>query len=284
MSDSSPTNSTPDRRSRPKRIRRRLNAYRASRRSERSERPPPRVAVPSFFTLMNLFCGFLAMTQVLEGAFTMACWLIVLAGFFDLLDGMMARLTNASSPFGVQLDSLSDIISFGLAPGFLVYAYGLDAFQPIGMIVAALPAMCGSVRLARYNVNFGGKDADYFEGLPIPGQAIALIALVLTAENSTWGAALQLDRFGVLVPVVVVLSGLMVSSIRFDSIPKPTIDYVRSHPKKMTIFILAGLLIVGAQEVGLLVVLACYLTVGIGRSVYHLIDALTTPAPDEIPK
>jgi CDP-diacylglycerol--serine O-phosphatidyltransferase len=281
MSDSVASDK-PNRRSRPKRIRRRLSAYRASRRSERSERPPPRVAVPSFFTLMNLFCGFLAMTQVLEGAFTMACWLIVLAGFFDLLDGMMARLTNAASPFGVQLDSLSDIVSFGVAPGYLVYAYALDEFQPIGMIVAALPAICGSVRLARYNVNFGTSDSDYFEGLPIPGQAVALIALVLTAENSAWGAYLRLDHFGVLVPVVVVLAGLMVSSIRFDSIPKPTIDYVRDHPQKTALFAIAGLLIVGVQELGLLIVLAVYLSYGIGRAVFQLLDALTTPAPDEI--
>jgi len=283
MSDSATSDAT-NGRTRPRRIRRRLSAYRESRRSERSDRPPPRVAVPSFFTLMNLFCGFLALTQVLEGAFTMACWLIVLAGFFDLLDGMMARIANASSPFGVQLDSLSDVVSFGIAPGFLVYAYALEAYDPIGLIVAALPAICGSVRLARYNVNYGSSDSDDFEGLPIPGQAVALVALVLTAENSTWGAYLRLDHFNVLVPVVVVLAGLMVSSIRFDAIPRPTIEYMRNHPQKTALFILAGLLIVGVQELGLLIVFAAYLSYGIGRAAYQLVDALLTPAPDELPQ
>jgi len=262
------------------RIRRRLSAYRRARRRRRSDRPPPKVVVPSFFTLMNLLCGFLALTQVLEGAFVMACWLIVLAGFFDLMDGMMARLTDADSPFGVQLDSLSDVVSFGVAPAFLVYAYALDASGPLGMIVSALPALCGSVRLARYNVNKGTDDTEGFEGLPIPGQAVAIVALILAAENSAWGGYLALDSLQVLLPIVVVLSGLMVSSIRFESIPTPTLEYVRAHPKQTSAYVLAGLLIVALQEIGLVVVLAVYLLFGVGRALYQLITALTTPAPN----
>lgn len=264
--------------SRPTRIRRRLSAFREARR--RSNRPPPRVAVPSFFTLMNLLCGFLALTQVLEGAFVMSCWLIVLAGFFDLMDGMLARLADADSPFGVQLDSLSDIVSFGVAPAFLVYAYALNAFGPLGMIVSALPALCGSVRLARYNVNAESDETDGFEGLPIPGQAVAVVALVLAAENSEWGMYLALDSLHVLLPIVVVLSGLMVSTIRFDAIPPPTVEYARAHPKKMAAYVLAGLLIVAFQEIGLVIVLGVYLAQGIGHATYQLYQALTTPAPD----
>lgn len=267
--------------SRPARIRRRLSAYRAARRRKRSDRPPPRVAVPSFFTLLNLLCGFLALTQVLESAYGMACWLIVLAGFFDLLDGMMARLTDTDSPFGVQLDSLSDVVSFGVAPAFVVYAYALDAYQPLGTIVAALPALCGSVRLARYNTNVSDDGKDEFEGLPIPGQAVAIVALILAAENSEWGSYLALDSFHVLLPIVVVLSGLMVSSIRFDAIPTPTLPYMRAHPKKTAAYVLAGVLIVGLQEFGLVIVLAVYLGYGMGRSAYQLLKALTTPAPEE---
>ena len=268
--------------SHPGRVRRRLSAYRTARREERGKRPPPRVAVPSFFTLVNLLCGFLALTQVLESAFGMACWLIVLAGFFDLLDGVMARLTDTDSPFGVQLDSLSDIVSFGIAPSFLVYGYVLHAFNPLGMIVAALPALCGAVRLARYNVTTEDADAtESFEGLPIPGQAVAIVALVLAAENSTWGGVLALNSLRVILPVVVVLSGLMVSSIRFDTIPMPSLEYVRAHPKKTALYVLAGVLIVGFQERGLLIVLTVYLLHGVGRAVYQLIEALTTPAPEE---
>lgn len=273
--------STQESSSRPARLRRRLSAYRTARRKQRSERPSPRVAVPSFFTLMNMLCGFLALTQVLAGAYVLACWLIVLAGFFDLLDGIMARVTDTDSPFGVELDSLSDIVSFGVAPSFLLYGYALDGFGPLGMIVAALPALCGGVRLARYNVTSESGEKGGFEGLPIPGQAVAIVALILAAENSAWGTYLALDRLQVLLPIVVVLSGLMVSSIRFDAIPTPTLQYVRVHPKKTAIYVLAGLLIVGLQEIGLVLVLAVYLSQGIGQALYRLIEALMTPAPDE---
>lgn len=267
--------------SRPARIRRRLSAYRTARRQQRGERPPPRVVVPSFFTLMNMLCGFLALTQVLEGAYVMACWLIVLAGFFDLLDGVTARLTDTDSPFGVELDSLSDIVSFGVAPSFLVYGYALDAFDPLGMIVAALPALCGSVRLARYNLTAEEADKEGFEGLPIPGQAVSLVALILAAENTTWGASLALDSLQVILPIVVVLSGLMVSSIRFDAIPTPTLQSMRAHPKKTATYALAGVLIVALQELGLVLVLTVYLLHGMGQAVYQLGQALTTPAPEE---
>ncbi|WP_103018966.1 CDP-diacylglycerol--serine O-phosphatidyltransferase [Salinibacter altiplanensis] len=271
---------TDDRSARPASVRRRLRAYRSARREQRGDRPPPRVAVPSFFTLMNLLCGFLALTQVANTSFVMACWLIVLAGFFDLLDGMMARLTGADSSFGVQLDSLSDMVSFGVAPSFLLYGYVLDAFNPLGVIVAALPALCGAVRLARYNMTADESDKEGFEGLPIPGQAIAVVALVLAAENSTWDGRFALDSLRVVLPVVVVLSGLMVSSIRFDAIPMPSLKALRRHPRKMSAYGLAGLLIVGLQERGLLIVLAVYLLHGMGRSIYKLARVLLAPVPD----
>lgn len=265
----------------PTSVQRRLRAYRTARRERRGTRPPPRVAVPSFFTLMNLLCGFFALTQVSNSAFGTACWLIVLAGVFDLLDGVAARVTGAESSFGVQLDSLSDIVSFGVAPSFLLYGYVLSNFNPLGMIVAAFPALCGAVRLARYNMTADESGTDGFEGLPIPGQAIAVVALILSAENSPWDGRLAFDSLRVVLPVVIVLSGLMVSNIRFDAIPMPTLQTVRTHPQKIAAYVLAGLLIVGLQEQGLLLVLVVYLLHGVGRAAYQLIRALMTPAPDE---
>ncbi len=259
-------------------LRRRFKAYREARRETRSERPPPRVALPSFFTLLNLFCGFLAITQVWEDSFVMACWFIVLAGFFDLLDGMMARITNAVSPFGVELDSLSDVVSFGLAPSFLVYVYVLHDFGMLGLLVAALPVLCGAVRLARYNMNFDGEKKDYFEGLPIPVQAVAIVALILTAENASWGALLT--QLEVLVPVVVVLSMLMVSSIDFDALPRPTVQYIRTRPQKVLAYLVGGLAVVVLHEQGLLLVLTLYVLYGIGQAGYRLGKALCTPLPE----
>ncbi len=256
------------------RLRDRLSAYREARRSRPPERP--RAMVPSTFTLMNLFCGFLALAQVHEGAFTWACWLIVLAGFFDALDGMTARLAEAASPFGVELDSLSDMVSFGLAPAYLVWAFGLQGFGPLGLIVAALPALCAAVRLARFNVTFEAGTKDYFEGLPTPAQALALVVVVLTL-----GAADEFSQAGgrlpVLFPVVLVLSGLMISRVRFDAGPRPTLGYLRAHPYTACAYGLAVALVLVLQEVGLLLALAGYLAHGIARSAYDLAQALWKP-------
>jgi CDP-diacylglycerol--serine O-phosphatidyltransferase len=230
---------------------------------------------------MNLFSGFLALTQIQEGAFAMACWLIVLAGFFDLLDGMMARLTDAVSPFGVELDSLSDIVSFGVAPAYLVYVFGLKEFGPLGMIVASLPALCGAVRLARYNLSFDGEKKDYFEGLPIPVQAMAIVALILNVNDAGWFSRYSINNLSMLIPIVFLLSGLMVSTIRFDAIPKPTVSYIQRRPRKVAAYGLALVAIVVLQQIGLLIVLAAYLLHGIGMAIYRLVDALTTPVPEE---
>lgn len=259
-----------------RRIRERLSTYRAGR-----TRPQiPKVAFPSSFTLLNLFCGFLAIVQSVEGRYDLACWLIVLAGFFDVLDGMVARITGAQSAFGVELDSLSDIVSFGVAPGLLVYMFGLRAFDMLGVIVAALPAVCGAVRLARFNVSFTGEKQDYFTGLPIPGQAAAIVALILNVNDPTIFSQYSPSNLSMLMPVVFVLSFLMVSTIRFDAVPKPTASYIRAHPRKSAAFGIALLLIVFTQQVGLLIVLTAYLLHGIVRAVVRLIRVVRVAEPE----
>ncbi len=260
-------------------FRRRLRAYRMAR--QRPRRRIPRSAVPSFFTLMNLFSGFLAVTQIQVGRFDYACWLIVLAGFFDALDGMMARLTNGTSLFGVELDSLSDVVSFGLAPSFLVYEFGLKEFGVLGLIVSSLPAVCGAVRLARYNVNFDGEKKEFFAGLPIPVQAIYIVALILNVNDAGSFSRFSLNSLSVLIPIVFVLAALMVSTIDFDAIPRPSARYIRAHPRKSIAFGLALLLLVFLQQIGLLIVLSVYILFGVGRAVYTLARAVLNTPVDE---
>lgn len=242
--------------------------------ASRVRRGIPRAAVPSFFTLMNLFSGFLAVTQVHEGRFDYACWLIVLAGFFDVLDGMMARLTNSTSLFGVELDSLADVISFGLAPSYLVYAFGLNEFGPLGLIVSSLPAVCGAVRLARFNVAFDGEKKDYFVGMPIPVAAIFIVAVILNFSQDVLVREGDPSQISILIPIVFVVSFLMISNIRFDTIPKPTPAYIRNHPRKSLLFACSAVVITLFWRIGLLVVLAVYTLVGIGRALYLLVDAV----------
>jgi CDP-diacylglycerol---serine O-phosphatidyltransferase len=247
----------------------------------RSGRPRTRisrVAVPSFFTLMNLFSGFAAITQAAIGNYSEACWLIVLAGFFDALDGMMARLANATSLFGVELDSLADIVSFGVAPAFLAYSFGLAQFGPFGLVVASLPAVCGAVRLARFNVNFDGDKKDFFYGLPIPMQAIGIVGIILNFQLATMPAWIAESNIPLIMPAVILLSFLMISTIRFEAMPKPSGAYIRAHPRKSLAFLIAGLLVLFFQQAGLLIVLIGYLTHGIGRSISSIVhDVMNAP-------
>lgn len=261
----------------------RMRAYR-ERRLGPERRRIPRAAVPSFFTLMNLLSGFIAVTQAFDGRFQQACWFIVLAGFFDLLDGMIARLANGQSLFGVELDSLSDVVSFGVAPGFLIYVFGLKEFGILGLFVSALPAVCGAVRLARFNVAFDGVKKEYYSGLPIPVQAIFIVVLILTVEDASWFSRYSPNNLSILIPITVVLSGLMVTTVRFDAPPKPTAGYIRRHPRKSAAYALGILLTVFFQQFGLLLCLSVYLLHGIGRAVVNLVRAIMeTPVDEEEP-
>ena len=251
-------------------------------RSPLSRRVRPRispVAVPSFFTLMNLLSGFFALISATNGNFAAAAWLVILAGFFDLLDGMMARLTRSASAFGVQLDSLADVVSFGVAPGIILYEFGLDQLGLPGVVVAALPAICGAIRLARFNVRFDGEKKSYFEGLPIPAQAATVVVFILVFDDASWFEALERGRLSILVPLVVFLSTLMVSTVPFEAVPAPTPRFFRANPRKGLAFLVAFAVVLLFQEEGIFAVLVAYLLWGVGRAVYAVTRAAVT-APD----
>ena len=243
-------------------------SLRRGRKGRRRRRPPPipREAVPSFFTLGNLLSGFFSIVQASQGNLQFAAWLIVFAGFFDLLDGMMARLAHADSSFGVELDSLCDIVSFGVAPSFLLYQFGLNEF-PFGAFLAALPAITGAVRLAHFNSVQSAAKTDYFVGLPIPAMAGTIVAFILTFQDDTWFAGLDHGRLSILIPLTILLAGLMVSPIRFVTPPQPTRRSLRKHPWRFVAFAIALLLVLFLQEVGLLISAAVYLFLGIGGAI-----------------
>lgn len=230
---------------------------------------------------MNLFSGFLAVIQTMEGRFDYACWMIVLAAFFDVLDGMMARLTGSSSLFGIELDSLADVVSFGVAPSVLVYAFGLREFGALGLIASSLPAICGAVRLARYNVSFEGVKKDYFVGLPTPGMAVMIVALILNFNNAEWFSRYSPGSLTWLIPIVVGLSLLMISNIKFDAVPKPSAAYIRAHPRKSLAYTIAILLVILLQQIGLLIVFGGYLVINIARALHTLLSAVAGGATGE---
>lgn len=245
-----------------KRFRRRRKRKRKENGGKRKQ--IPKTVIPSFFTLMNLFCGFLAIISIAEGRLFFGAWLIVFAGLFDALDGFMARLSNATSQFGIELDSISDVVSFGVAPGFLLYAFGLGEMPFVGIILSALTPLCGAVRLARYNVDAQESRGDYFKGLPIPGQAIMIAAFYLTFYNQLeMFAGLEYGLNTVLIPVIVVLAFLMVSTIPFDKMPSFDRESIKRNKGKLSLFIVYGILILFFQEVGLMIVFSAYIFKGI---------------------
>jgi CDP-diacylglycerol--serine O-phosphatidyltransferase len=245
-------------------IQKRYKKFKERRENIKRSRPPvnKRIAVPSFFTLMNLFSGFLAIISIAEGELYRGAWLIMAAGLFDVFDGMMARLADANSDFGIELDSLSDMVSFGVAPGFLIYTFTLSELGVLGILVSSFPPLCGAVRLARFNVNARLQPkADSFTGLPIPSVAIILVAFYLTFRDE-----LQLFNFfqngvnSVMIPLVVVVSFLMVSTIQFDKIPRFDKESIRNRKWTFALFLIYMLVIVMFREYGLMAVILFYIT------------------------
>lgn len=242
------------------RIRERYN----ERLKNRFKQPIPRVIVPSFFTLMNLFCGFLAIIQIAEGQIQNGAWLIIFAGVFDALDGFMARLTNSSSSFGIELDSLSDVVSFGVAPGFLLYAFSLNTIQFPGLILAALPALCGAIRLARYNIDAKVDELDKFKGLPIPVQAVMIVGFFLSfKDNLEVFDYLDYGVNTIIIPMVLILSLLMVSTVPFDKIPRFSKGQLRKNRNSIFMFLGYIIIIVLLQEWGFIIAFSLYILKGL---------------------
>ena len=135
--------------------------------------------LPNTFTALNMACGFSSVLFSFRGEFYYASMILLLGAIFDLVDGRVARLMNAQSTFGEYFDSLSDVVSFGVAPAFIMYNCFFKDFGRIGQVVAFVYLLCGALRLARFNANIEKVSSNFFQGLPIPMAALALVGLVL---------------------------------------------------------------------------------------------------------
>lgn len=235
-----------------------------------------RAVVPSLFTILNIFCGFLSLLSTARGEFDMAAWLIVAAGLFDVLDGMMARITKSFSDFGVELDSLCDVVSFGVAPSFLLYTIYLHNLDGLGTLISAMPMAFGAMRLARFNSQLTGYDKDYFKGLPIPGAAIMISAFVLTYFNPESG--LNSSVFNLVAPMAALLSLLMVSNIKYDTLPKFTRRGLMQHPLRFTFVVVSVTAIALTRGGALMPVFLLYIATGPIRTFAHAMRNLLHPA------
>ena len=198
--------------------------------------------LPTLFTVGNLFCGYLSVWNSINASFEWAAGLIFIAALLDGLDGRVARLTNTASEFGEQYDSLADVISFGMAPAILLYFWGLSGepdLKRLGFMISFLFVVCGSMRLARFNIQTHVVDKRYFVGLPIPMAAAVPAGLVLAQPGA------QLTRLGVslLLAMTAALSYLMVSTIRYRSFKD--LDLKRKRPVGVLLVIALVMALVG---------------------------------------
>jgi CDP-diacylglycerol--serine O-phosphatidyltransferase len=174
--------------------------------------------LPNIFTTGNLLCGFSSIVASINGHYVQAAIAILIAVGLDYLDGKVARLTNSSSAFGLEYDSLADLLSFGMAPGLLLYAWTLRSFGPFGWLAAFLFVICGALRLARFNVQAMSVQKFTFTGLPIPAAAGVLASVVLVGRHlyGDW-PAVDTERPLVIILAVYALAFLMVSNFRYRS-------------------------------------------------------------------
>lgn len=220
--------------------------------------------IPNLFTALNMFSGFLSIIYTSQNNFVYAGWLIIVAAIFDTLDGLMARLTKSSSELGVELDSLSDVISFGAAPSFMIYKFYFYQFDTIGIIISSLPLIAGGFRLARFNVQLIGFEKKHFTGLPIPSAALTLATFVLSFRKN--GSEYLYDM--ILLPMVIIISFLMVSKVRYETLPKFSLQTIKEKPVQFIFILLAFIAILLFNVKGLFFSFVAMIFLGIIRHFY----------------
>ena len=248
----------------------------------RADRPPRRFSrgvslLPSLFTVANLFCGYACVVYAMRGEYETAAPFIGFAIVLDILDGRIARLTGTTSEFGVEFDSLADVISFGMAPAILSFTWGLSSLGRLGWAAGFLFVTAAAMRLARFNIQAAsGGDKRYFVGMPSPAAAGVPAATVFAYPAGVYdpGPAM-LALAMVLVPAV-----LMVSTIRFRSFK--TIDLQVRRPYTVLLFIAVGIMLITTHPRFVLVAMAyTYLASAfIGQAVTRLRHRGGHPLPE----
>jgi CDP-diacylglycerol--serine O-phosphatidyltransferase len=235
--------------------------------------------LPSLFTTGNLFLGFWAIIKTIHGEYAEAAPLIAWAIILDLLDGRIARMTGTTSEFGGELDSLADMISFGVAPGVLAFCWGFSLMPRVGWLAAFLFVVCGALRLARFNVQRHAVDGRFFVGLPIPAAA-AQVAAWVSLLPEPLGDRTQATAA---LCVVVTLAFLMVSTIRYRSFKTFDLRSRRSYLVVLGIALLFLLVALHPKSV-LLVLATAYWISGPATYLYGLLRRRSPVVPEDSEK
>jgi CDP-diacylglycerol--serine O-phosphatidyltransferase len=220
---------------------------------------------PGTFTMGNVVCGFLAILSAFEGNITTACWFIILAAFLDALDGRVARLSGGATQFGIELDSLADFLSFGVAPAVVVYATKLNALGKWGWIISIVYIMAAAYRLARFNLLAETDEKKDFLGLPVPAAAVTLVSFIIFGYY-LWDS-LKYDEL--LVSMIILFAFLMVSQVRYDTFPE-RFDTLGNRIKLM-VLLAAAVVVLFRPRLLLFPVFSLYILFGIVRELYQML-------------
>jgi len=224
--------------------------------------------LPSAFTAGNILCGFYASVSALRNDLALACWLCVVAGFLDFIDGKVAMFSHTESRFGIELDSLADIVSFGMAPGIIMYQFFLKFHGEWAWLVSFFFVLCGALRLARFNVETQGATKTKFKGLPIPMAASALISFV-PFSSTTFSQNLMhgysYNRF--LVLMIFLVASLMVSTIEYPAVPRFKLSSLQGKTG-LVVFLIIMVVILYYWELLLFPFSFAYIIWGISRALF----------------
>ena len=227
-------------------------------RRRRRRIPPLRNGVyilPNLVTSAGLFAGFYSIIATLNHDYRLAAIMILVSQLCDALDGRIARLTRSASSFGVQYDSLADLVAFGVAPGILVYTWALRPWGRWGWLAATLYVTCGALRLARFNVQYGSIERRHFVGLPIPAGAAVIASTVLLYYYL--GGEGDPNKHVLMLLLIYAVAALMVSEFRYFSFKE--IKFHQRHPFPVLLgLILLIMLTIGAPELMLFLGITSY--------------------------
>jgi len=233
--------------------------------------------LPSLLTVGNLFCGYACVVFAMRGDFATAAPFVGVAVVLDMLDGRIARMTNSASAFGLEFDSLADVVSFGLAPAVLVFAWGLDLLGRMGWTAGFLYVTATAMRLARYNIQSGAPgDKRYFVGMPSPAAAGVPAATVYAFPYESSSITVSI----VAVAIVLVPAALMVSTVRFRSFKTINFGWGPSYMRLMVVALLIAF-IAADPRVALLVIAYGYLLSAFIELAISRFRTRRDPAPPE---
>jgi len=224
--------------------------------------------LPNLFTAGGIFSGVMSLIMSSEGRFDSAAWFILIALIFDGLDGRVARMTNTTSKFGVEFDSLADIVSFGVAPAMLLYQFCGEEFGRFGIVVSGLYVVFGAIRLARFNVTTSENEPSVFIGVPIPTAAVFISILILLYDKYSF------TQFTPLLLATLLVAVLMVSNIRYPSFKKVDLQKANFIKVLVALVVSASLIFIYPVE-SLSILIGSYLAFGLIRASIYFIKRLS---------